>query len=188
MTTKLKTKHDQLNKKRGELETELTDIQEKINAKKRELGAAVLANGSGSGVKITGLEKELQRLQDREEGLQAAVEAGQDEIEKSRDQVNQEDFKTDQAEFKRISKRINEAALGYIRDFYKTRDDLGELAELYQRGRAISKKHEGKLPTLDFTKSGQIIGVVRSTVVPISRSIEFFAADLVKDAGEKRRF
>ena len=94
----------------------------------------------------------------------------------------------DLAEVKRIDKRLNAAALAYIRDFYSMRDQASGLLELYHRARLLSKKHDDQFNTIGITKSGDVIGAVLSLVVPVSRSIEFFAPDLVEKAGEKRRF
>ena len=188
MTTKTRTKNNQLKKKSGELEKELSGVQEKINATRRELGEAVLANGDGTSAKIAGLETALSKLQDREQGLQAALEVGQGAIEESRDQATRADFKQDQAEVKRIDKRLNEAALVYIKRNYQDRDETNELIELYNRATILTRKHGDTLTTIDFHKAAQVIGAVRRTVVPVSRSIEVFAPDLVKAAGEQRRF
>jgi len=185
---KTRTKRDQLVGKREKIEKELTGVQEKINAARRELGEAVLGDGDGTSAKITVLETALSKLEDRERGLKAALEVGQVEIDESQDQADQESYQADLAECKRIDKHLNAAAMAYIRDFYKKRDDLIELVDLHNRAKMLSRKHNDEFDTIGITKSGQVIGSVHRTVVPLSRSIEIFAADLVKDAGEKRRF
>lgn len=187
MTTKLRTKHDQLEKKHGELEIELSNIREKIITTRRELGGAVLNDGDGSSAKITRMETALSKLEDREQGLTLALGAGRVELEDYRDQMTRADFKQDQAEMSRIGKRLNDAALAYIKRNYQDRDDLSELVELHKRARLLSVKHD-KLSTVNITKSGQVIGAINRTIVPLSRSIEIFALDLVEKAGERRRF